>query len=99
MGIAMMTLSLSSFRTASLSLSTSSNSFCLQTPLRSCWSLLSVESCSCWGWEEDEYVESTLGVEDEGDDIERRRTSGDVYGGKEKPNKGHSGSQGSECKV
>lgn len=61
--------------------------------------MLSVELESCWGWEENEYVESTLGDEGDGDDIECRRASGDVYGGKEKPNKGHSGSQGSKCKV
>lgn len=36
--------------------------------------------------EEEEYVESTLGDEDEGDGIECRRTSGNVYGGEEKPN-------------
>lgn len=74
MGKDMMTFCGSSFWTASLSLSTSSKSFCLHKPPKSCWSVLWVESC----WDCDE--ESTLGDEDaestfgDGDDIERRRT-------------------------
>jgi hypothetical protein len=44
---------------------------------------------SCWGEEStlgDE--ESALGDEEDGDDIERRRTGGDVHGGKKMINKG-----------